>query len=124
MDLALLTPIKIVKRRSRTSPWPRYDEAALGFRNYWYPAMMSHKLRGRPVALQILGEKLLFVRYQGKLFCAGGPLCSSRHPTFCGPMRIPRHQYHHLPLSWLDFRCCQRELRRSINRWTRFADCR
>ena len=30
------------QRRSRTSPWPRYDEAALGFRNYWYPAMMSH----------------------------------------------------------------------------------
>src|SRR5947207_9427015 len=43
--------------KTRTSPWPRYDAAALGFRNYWYPAMLSHKLRRRAVALQILGEK-------------------------------------------------------------------
>ena len=50
--------------KSRTSPWPRYDEAALGFRDYWYPAMMSHKLRRRSVGLQILGERLLFIRHQ------------------------------------------------------------
>src|SRR5207244_10918599 len=56
------------QRRSRISPWPRYDEAALGFRNYWYPAMISRKLRRRAVALRILGEKLLFIRYQGKSF--------------------------------------------------------
>ncbi|MGH7817341.1 MAG: Rieske 2Fe-2S domain-containing protein [Candidatus Binatia bacterium] len=72
-------------QRGRSSAWPRYDEAALGFRNYWYPAMLSHKLGRRPVALQILGEKLLFTRYQGKCFaledrCAhrGIPLSAGR----------------------------------------------
>lgn len=54
--------------KPRTSPWPRYDDAALGFRNYWYPAMTARKLGRRPVALQILGEQLLFIRYQGKCF--------------------------------------------------------
>src|SRR5262249_5265028 len=84
------------QRGSRTSPWPRYDEAALGFRNYWYPAMMSRKLRSRPVPVTILGEKLLFIRHQGKCFaledrCAhrGMPLAIGRggvprtHPATC-----------------------------------------
>ncbi|MGH7817626.1 MAG: Rieske 2Fe-2S domain-containing protein, partial [Candidatus Binatia bacterium] len=73
------------QRSSRASPWPRYDDAALGFRNYWYPAMLSCKLGRRPVALQILGEKLLFIRDQGKCFaledrCAhrGIPLSAGR----------------------------------------------
>ena len=48
-NLALPTQsIRTARGRSRTSPWPRYDEAALGFRNYWYPAMMSHKLARSP----------------------------------------------------------------------------
>jgi phenylpropionate dioxygenase-like ring-hydroxylating dioxygenase large terminal subunit len=71
--------------RPKTSPWPRYDEAVLGFRNYWYPAMLSGKLRRRPVALQILGEKLVFFRQQGKCYaledrCAhrGVPLSKGR----------------------------------------------
>jgi len=73
------------ERRSRTSPWPRYDEAALGFRNYWYPAMLSRKLGHRPVGLKILGENLLFFRRQDKCFaledrCAhrGIPLSAGR----------------------------------------------
>ena len=32
----------------RTSIWPRYDAALLGFRNYWYPVMWSRDLRGKP----------------------------------------------------------------------------
>ncbi len=106
------------------SPWPRYDEAALGFRNYWYPAMLSHKL-GAPTGGATDPRREFAVRpVSGKMFCGGGPLRPSRHPTFRGPMRIPRHQYHHLPLSWLDFRCRQRHLRRSTDRRTRFADRR
>lgn len=72
-------------RKTRSSPWPRYDEAALGFRNYWYPALFSSKLGRRPVALKILGEQLLFIRYRGKCFaienrCAhrGVPLSAGR----------------------------------------------
>src|SRR6185295_6853854 len=50
-----------------------------------YPAMLSGQLNSRPVALQILGERLLLVRYQGKCFaledrCAhrGVPLAAGR----------------------------------------------
>ncbi len=73
------------QRKIGSSPWPRYEEAALGFRDYWYPALLSHHLRRRPVALQILGEPVLFTRYQGKCFaledrCAhrGIPLSQGR----------------------------------------------
>ena len=54
--------------KTKTSPWPRYEEAALGFRNYWYPALLSRKVRTRPVPLQILGEKLVFLRHNGKCY--------------------------------------------------------
>lgn len=54
--------------KTKTSPWPRYEEAVLGFRNYWYPAMLSRKLGRRAVPLQILGEKLVFIRHRGKCY--------------------------------------------------------
>jgi phenylpropionate dioxygenase-like ring-hydroxylating dioxygenase large terminal subunit len=77
------------QHRSRTSPWPRYDEAALGFRNYWYPAMMSYKLRRRPVALQILGEKLLFLRYQGECFALEDRCAHRGMPLSIGRCEFP-----------------------------------
>jgi phenylpropionate dioxygenase-like ring-hydroxylating dioxygenase large terminal subunit len=52
----------------KSSPWSRYEEAALGFRNYWYPAMLSRQLGHKPVAVQILGEKIAFVRSHGKCY--------------------------------------------------------
>ena len=70
---------------TKSSPWPRYEEAALGFRNYWYPAMLSRKLGRRPVSLQILGEKLVFIRHEDGCYaledrCAhrGVPLSAGR----------------------------------------------
>ncbi len=77
------------QRRSRISPWPRYDEAALGFRNYWYPAMMAHKLRHRPVALRILGEKLLFIRYRGKCFALEDRCAHRGMPLAIGRCEFP-----------------------------------
>ncbi len=52
----------------KSTPWSRYEEAVLGFRNYWYPGMLSRHLRRKPVAVQLLGEKLVFVRSQGKCY--------------------------------------------------------
>lgn len=46
--------------------WPRYNEAVLGFRNYWYPVMFSNRLRRRPKALTICGEKIALFRVHGK----------------------------------------------------------
>ena len=52
----------------KSTPWSRYEAAVLGFRNYWYPAMLSRHLRRKPVAVQLLGEKLVFVRSQGQCY--------------------------------------------------------
>jgi nitrite reductase/ring-hydroxylating ferredoxin subunit len=37
-----------------------------GFRNYWYPVMFAGSLGERPLARQILGEEILFVREDGR----------------------------------------------------------
>lgn len=42
--------------------WPRYETAALGFREYWYPAMPSKALGKRATVKTLLGEQVLFVR--------------------------------------------------------------
>jgi phenylpropionate dioxygenase-like ring-hydroxylating dioxygenase large terminal subunit len=76
-------------RRSRTSPWPRYDEAALGFRNYWYPAMLSRKLGRLPVGLKILGENLLFTRYQDKCFAIEDRCAHRGIPLSVGRCEFP-----------------------------------
>jgi carbazole 1,9a-dioxygenase terminal dioxygenase component len=52
-----------VERGQRDKPWQRYLDAALGLRNYWYPALFSHELQegeARPATL--LGERLFFKR--------------------------------------------------------------
>ena len=54
--------------KTKGRPWPRYDEAVLGFRNYWYPAMPSRRLKRKPVGLQMLGEKVMIFRYGGKCY--------------------------------------------------------
>ena len=38
-----------------------------GFRNYWYPVMFAKDLRKRPVARQLLGEEILFMRVDGQV---------------------------------------------------------
>ena len=51
-----------------TSRWPRYEQAALGFRHYWYPVLESRKLRKRPHPLTLLGEKIVLVREPGRVY--------------------------------------------------------
>jgi nitrite reductase/ring-hydroxylating ferredoxin subunit len=53
----------------RRWPWPRYLKAELGLRNYWYPALLAHQLKQRPVVLQMLGEELAFVRDGENVYC-------------------------------------------------------
>lgn len=54
---------------SPRSPWPRYEEAALGLRNYWYPAMLSRHLRTKPAPIKLLGEELMLVRGEKQVYC-------------------------------------------------------
>jgi nitrite reductase/ring-hydroxylating ferredoxin subunit len=42
--------------------WPRYEAADCGFRHYWYPVFEARRLGHKPVAVKVLGEKLVLVR--------------------------------------------------------------
>jgi carbazole 1,9a-dioxygenase len=46
-----------------------YEDAAFGFRNHWYPAMLSDEIaEDQLVPLTLLGENILFKRIDGKVF--------------------------------------------------------
>ena len=49
--------------------WPRYDAAATGLRNYWYPVMWSRDLgKKKPVEVLLLGEKIAVGRSGDRLW--------------------------------------------------------
>jgi carbazole 1,9a-dioxygenase len=64
----------------RSSPWPHYLEAELGFRNHWYPAFFGAELAEADVSDThgdqvsnirtevILGERILFRRANGQVY--------------------------------------------------------
>ncbi len=79
------------------SSYVRYNAAILGFRNYWYPAMSWRSLRSKPVAIQLLGEKIVLVRDRGRVYalrdrCAhrGVPLSYGRS-EFPGTLTCAYH---------------------------------
>lgn len=52
-----------------TKPWAKYLEASLGFRNHWYPAFFSREIDdGGFLVLELLGEKILFKRINGRVY--------------------------------------------------------
>ena len=47
----------------------RYEDAVLGFRNHWYPAMLSTDIgEEQLVPITLLGENLLFKRIDGVVY--------------------------------------------------------
>ena len=53
----------------RTKPWQPYLEAALGFRNHWYPAFFSHELEeGAVRAERLLGERAVLQARDGQVY--------------------------------------------------------
>src|ERR1041385_8124923 len=44
------------------STWPRYEAAALGFREYWYPLAWARQVGRGPLRATLLGEELVLVR--------------------------------------------------------------
>jgi phenylpropionate dioxygenase-like ring-hydroxylating dioxygenase large terminal subunit len=63
--------------RPRTTRGPLYDTAELGFRPYWYPALLSRHLGKKPQAIKMLGENLVFIRANGRVY-AMQDLCAHR----------------------------------------------
>lgn len=77
--------------------FPRYSKAALGLRNYWYPAVLARRLKKKPLPIKMLGEELVLVRHDGKVFCIQGrcvhrgvPLCEGKF-DFPGSITCPYH---------------------------------
>ncbi|HLH25737.1 MAG TPA: Rieske 2Fe-2S domain-containing protein [Chloroflexota bacterium] len=66
--MATASPPQGASRARRTSNWPRYDAATLGFRHYWYPVMWSKDLGRQPVALRLLGDPIMLLRERGKVY--------------------------------------------------------
>ena len=62
IDSATVTP-------SRTGQWDRYLDAELGFRNHWYPALLSSDVAESEVTpLTLLGEDILLKRIDGVVY--------------------------------------------------------
>lgn len=75
--------------KARNTPWPRYEEAVLGFRNYWYPAMVSRRLGRKPVSVVILGERLLFIRHGGRCYVLEDRCAHRGVPLSVGTCEFP-----------------------------------
>ncbi len=58
------TGVRSLGRRDWAT-WPKYEAAVLGFRDYWYPVTWSRKVTTRPLAVTLLGEKLMLIREAG-----------------------------------------------------------
>ena len=69
--------------------WPRYEAAVLGFRHYWYPVLESRKLRKRPKAITLLGEKIVLVRDSGKAYALHDRCAHRGVPLSAGKCRFP-----------------------------------
>ncbi len=68
-DVATDEVAEEVEESNRERPWARYLEAALGLRNYWYPAFFSIELKeGETRAEEICGERIIFKRVNGEVY--------------------------------------------------------
>jgi phenylpropionate dioxygenase-like ring-hydroxylating dioxygenase large terminal subunit len=68
--------------------WPRYNAAVLGFRNYWYPVMLSRGLRRRPKPITICGDRIALFRENGKVYAL-----SNRCPHRGIPLSEARREF-------------------------------
>ncbi len=66
------TDTETERAHPHAKPWPRYEQAAQGLRNYWYPALLSGQLKHKPTDVKMLGEELVFIRREGRVHCLEG----------------------------------------------------
>jgi len=58
----ILAPGPPVQEGADWASWPKYNEAAHGFRNYWYPTIWAHQVGKDPVPITLAGERIVLVR--------------------------------------------------------------
>jgi nitrite reductase/ring-hydroxylating ferredoxin subunit len=83
--------------RQDWATWPRYEAAAAGFPNYWYPVMWSRDLRRTPTQVTLLGNRIMLHRSGGTVYALhdrcphrGVPL-SYGTEEFPGAISCPYH---------------------------------
>ena len=62
------------------STWPRYEAAALGFREYWYPLAWARQVGRRPIRATLLGEELVLEPFNRLI--EGGHLMAYKYEGF------------------------------------------
>lgn len=79
------------------SSWPTYNDATLGFRNFWYPVQWARRIGAKPVPITLLGEKIVLIRDGDKVRALhdrcphrGVPLSLGRR-QFDGTISCPYH---------------------------------
>jgi phenylpropionate dioxygenase-like ring-hydroxylating dioxygenase large terminal subunit len=82
---AVRTPAPTHPGRQDWATWPRYEQAVVGFRGYWYPVIKSHDVGRKPVPVQILGERIMLKRDGGRVF-AVHDRCPHRGVPLSHPM--------------------------------------
>lgn len=75
-------------RENVSRAWPRYNDAHLGFRHYWYPVLESRSLRKKPMPIKVAGEKVVLVRDRGNVYA----LCD-RCPHRGVPLSLGRREF-------------------------------
>jgi phenylpropionate dioxygenase-like ring-hydroxylating dioxygenase large terminal subunit len=74
---------------SRRRPFPRYQKAVMGLRNYWYPAMLAGRVKKKPVPIKMLGEELMVLREGDKVYCLQGRCAHRGVPLWEGNREFP-----------------------------------
>ncbi len=74
---------------ARATNWPRYDAIVGGLRNYWYPIAWSRAVRRRPVSRQVLGEPIMLLREQGRLYALADQCAHRGIPLSVGRRDFP-----------------------------------
>jgi len=56
----------LLERRFNPGPgweaWPKYEAAAAGLPNFWYPVAWASEIRGKPVPLRVCGRDIVLIR--------------------------------------------------------------
>jgi nitrite reductase/ring-hydroxylating ferredoxin subunit len=68
--------------------WPRYSAAVLGFRNYWYPVMLTRDLGRKPVPITVCGDNVVLFREKDQIFAL-----HNRCPHRGVPLSVGRREF-------------------------------
>jgi phenylpropionate dioxygenase-like ring-hydroxylating dioxygenase large terminal subunit len=75
--------------RREWSTWPRYESAVLGFPNYWYPVMWSSQVKKKPIGLTLLGQPIIVLRSEGKVYALHDRCLHRGVPLRLGEQHFP-----------------------------------